>query len=164
MSRVRRAILFLLISITALAAPAAASAATDRWVDAETGSNAGGNDCTSEANPCATVMKASDASQIAGNFGTIHVDQGTYPEAVNIAQGNVLAADDFVAGDAGATAIAPTGSGVAVFVQASATVTGFEITSPTGGAVVLVAGGGKLIDNTVTASGTNSTAVDMRSG
>lgn len=102
----------------ALVAPAAASAA-DRWVDTDTGANSG-NTCTVQANPCKTIQKASDSSQIAGEFGTIHVDQGTYGENINVAQGNHVTANDFVSGDSGQTTITGTGSGAAVFVQASA--------------------------------------------
>ncbi len=143
----------------ALAAPAAASA-TDRWVDTDTGTNAG-NNCTVQANPCKTIQNASDYSQIAGNFGTIHVDQGTYGENINIAQGNQVTADDFVSGDSGPTAIAGTGSGVAVFVQASASVSGFDISSPSIGSVVLVANSASATDNEITAVGVNSTAVEV---
>jgi len=143
----------------ALAAPAAASA-TDRWVDTDTGTNAA-NNCTVQANPCKTIQNASDYSQIAGDFGTIHVDQGTYGENVNIAQGNKLTADDFVTGDSGPTAIVGTGSGVAVFVQATASISGFDISSPSIGSVVLVANSASATDNTITAVGANSTAVEV---
>ena len=98
--RARLAGATLLATLGAFAAPAVASA-TDRWVDAETGSNAGGNDCTVQATPCATIMQASNSSQSTGTFGTIHVDQGTYAESVTIAQANVLAADDLVGTDGG---------------------------------------------------------------
>ena len=111
----------------ALAAPAVASA-TDRWVDTDTGTNSG-NSCTVQANPCKTIQQASDTSQIAGNFGTIHVDQGTYTEDINIAQGNHVTADDFVTGDSGPTVITNTGSGVTVYVQATASISGFQIVS-----------------------------------
>ena len=130
------------------------ASATDRWVDAETGSNAGGNTCKVQANPCATIMQAGNNSQSEGNFGTIHVDQGTYNEAVIIAQGNVLDADDFVPGDSGPTRIAYTGAGVAAFPQANATIQGFEISGTSSSTVALVSDNAKLLDNTITASAT----------
>ena len=165
MSPIARKTLTFLISLMALlAAPALASAATDRWVDAETGSNAGGNNCKVQANPCATIMQAGNNSQTEGNFGTIHVDQGTYPEAVIIAQGNVLTPDDFVPGDSGPTRIAPTGVGVAAFAQANATIEGFEISAPNSSTVALVSDNATLRDNVITASANNSTAVDARNG
>ena len=159
--RARLAGATLLATLGAFAAPAVASA-TERWVDAQTGSDSG-NNCKVQANPCATIMQASNNSQMEGNFGTIHVDQGTYAESVTIAQANVLAADDFVPGDSGATTIAPA-SGIALFIQANATATGFEITSPTGGTLVLVSNNAKLIDNKVVATGLNATAIDARDG
>ncbi|MFN8150033.1 MAG: right-handed parallel beta-helix repeat-containing protein [Solirubrobacterales bacterium] len=143
----------------ALVAPAVASA-TDRWVDTDTGTNSG-NTCTVQANPCKTIQQASDSSQIAGDFGTIHVDGGAYTENINIAQGNRVTADDFVSGDSGPATISGTGSGVAVFVQASASVSGFAISSPTSGSVVLVADSASAHDNTITAAGANSTAVEV---
>lgn len=151
----------LLAALAALAAPALASAA-DRWVDAETGSNAA-NNCTSQATPCATIMQASNASQIAGDFGTIHVDQGTYAESVNIAQGNHLRADDFVAGDSGATTI-DGGSGIALFIQANARASGLAITSTTIGSVVVVSNNASIDGNAITARGLNSTAIEVFSG
>ena len=165
MNTIARNVLTALIGLVALlATPAIASAATDRWVDAETGSNAGPNDCKTQANPCATITQASQSSQSQGNFGTIHVDQGTYAESVTIAQANVLTPDDFVAGDSGPTRIAPTANGVAVFAQANATIEGFEISGAASSTVALVSDNATLRDNTITATANNSTAVDARNG
>ena len=144
----------------ALAAPAVASA-TDRWVDTDTGTNSG-NSCTVQANPCKTIQQASDTSQIAGNFGTIHVDQGTYTEDINIAQGNHVTADDFVTGDSGPTVITNTGSGVTVYVQATASISGFQIVSDSP-FVVVAADNASVHDNTITAKTVNSTAVQVSS-
>ncbi len=144
----------------ALAAPAVASA-TDRWVDTDTGTNSG-NSCTVQANPCKTIQQASDSSQIAGNFGTIHVDGGAYTEDINIAQGNHVTADDFVTGDSGPTVITNTGSGVTVYVQATASISGFQIVSDSP-FVVVAADNASVHDNTITAKTVNSTAVQVSS-
>jgi hypothetical protein len=149
-------------TLAALAVPAVATATTDRWVDAETGSNAGGNGCTVQASPCATIVQASNASQSEGNAGTIHVDQGTYTGTVNLAQTNALAADDFVPGDSGPTTI-DGGSTVAIFAQANSSVTGFEITSTSSAAVALLSDNAVLDGNTITAKGANSIAVEVNS-
>lgn len=152
----------LLATLAALATPALASAA-DRWVDAETGNDAA-NGCTVQANPCKTINHATAASQSAGDAGTIHVDQGTYAEQVgNLAQSNHLMADDFVAGDGGATTI-DGGDGIALFIQADAQASGFTITSGTIGSVVVVLGNASVHDNTITAKGLNSTAVEVFAG
>lgn len=149
-------------TFVALALPAAATAA-DRWVDAETGSDTA-NGCTVQASPCATINHATGASQSAGDAGTIHVDQGTYAEQVgNLAQTNHLLADDFVAGDGGATTI-DGGSGIALFIQANAQASGFTITSGTIGSVVVVLGNASVHDNAIIAKGLNSTAVEVFAG
>ena len=159
-----RTLTFLITLAALLAAPAIASAATDRWVDAETGSNAGGNNCKTQATPCATIMQASNSSQSEGNFGTIHVDQGIYDEAVSIGQGNVLRPDDFVPGDSGRTAIEWNGAGVAAFAQANGTIEGFEISGTNSSTVALVSDNATLRDNEIVARANNSTAVDARNG
>lgn len=152
----------LLTVLAALVAPALASAA-DRWVDADSGSD-GGNTCTVQASPCKTINQATAASQSAGDAGTIHVDQGTYAEQVgNLAQTNHLQADDFVAGDGGATTI-DGGNGIALFIQADASASGFEIKSNTIGSVVVVLGDASVYENTITAKGANSTAVEVFAG
>ncbi len=162
MSRARRIAALAVTLLATLAVPSLASAATDRWVDADTGSDTS-NDCTVQATPCETISRASTSSQIAGNSGTIHVDQGVYDEHVNLAQSNVLTPDDFVAGDSGPTRIAYTGAGVAAFAQASATIEGFEIIGSGAGAVALVSDNATLRGNTIVATANNATAVDARS-
>lgn len=145
----------------ALAAPAVASA-TDRWVDTDTGSNAS-NNCTVAANPCKTITQASDSSQIAGNFGTIHVDEGNYSENVNIAQGNQLLADDFTGNDgADETRISGAGNaGSAVFVQANASISGFVVASATSASSVIVANSASVTDNTIYQLADNGHAVEI---
>lgn len=143
----------------ALAAPAVASA-TDRWVDTDTGTD-GGNSCTVQATPCKTINHATTSSQMAGDAGTIHVDQGTYAEQVsNLAQTNHLMADDFVAGDSGATTI-DGGNGIALAVQVNASASGFEIRSNTIGSVVFATDNATVYGNTITAKGANSKAVEV---
>jgi hypothetical protein len=70
--------------------------ADDFFVDAETGVDVGPS-CV-EASPCATLAYAVSNSA-AGD--TIRVDNGTYTEAVTLADGRSLVHQDFVAGDGG---------------------------------------------------------------
>ncbi len=145
----------------ALAAPAAASA-TDRWVDTDTGTDSG-NTCTVQATPCKTITQASNASQTAGNFGTIHVDEGSYAENINIAQGNRLLADDFAGNDgADETRISGAGNaGAAVFVQANASISGFVVASPASASSVVVSGNAAVTGNTIYQLADNGNAVEV---
>jgi hypothetical protein len=152
-----------LATLVALVAPAGASALTDRWVDSDTGSNAGGNTCTVEASPCKTITQASNASQSVGVPGTIHVDQGSYSESVNIAQSNHLLADDFVPGDGGdeTTISGDNTNGAVAFIQANASMSGFTIASSISVSSVLVADNGSIDHNTIYADANNAAGVEV---
>ncbi len=158
----KRALAGALAGIALFATPAAASAA-DRWVDADTGSNSA-NNCKTQAQPCATVEQAVTSAALNGDYGTIHVDQGTYNGNLNVGGSTALVADDFVAGDAGATKLVGTGVGTGLFVSASASATGFTIESPGSPAVAMAADQAKLIDNDVTAEAATSIAILAHSG
>jgi hypothetical protein len=92
-------------------APAVAQGA-DRYVDAETGADAGA--CT-EASPCETIAFALGIS-IAGE--QVLIDNGAYPEAVTVSGGRSLTGWDFVDGDGTAPPTIDAGAGTAVTVPA----------------------------------------------
>jgi hypothetical protein len=160
--RIPRGLIVVLLAALALLAPAAASAATtpnDRWVDAETGSDAG-NDCDEQATPCATISQAIDTG--AGAIDdVIHVDDGVYSitSSINVGGQKSVIADDFESSDSGGTEIVKTGAGSAVFPSAGALMTGFEISAADAATVAIVADEARFEDNTVTADAPNSTAL-----
>ncbi|MFN8111754.1 MAG: right-handed parallel beta-helix repeat-containing protein [Solirubrobacterales bacterium] len=158
----KRALAGTLSALALLATPAVASAA-DRWVDADTGSDSA-NNCKAEAQPCATISQAVFSAAVNGDYGTIHVDQGTYPGTLNVGGWSELVADDFVPGDSGTAKIVGSGSGVALFVSASASAKGFTIESPATSTVAMASDQAKLLDNHVTAEAANSTAILAHSG
>jgi hypothetical protein len=121
-------------------APAVAQAA-DRYVDAETGADAGA--CT-EASPCATIAFALGAS-IAGE--QVLIDNGTYPEAVTVSGGRSLTGSDFVDGDGTAPPTIDGGAGTAVTVAASgaSVIRGLRLRGDTAG--VRLDGSAEVSDN-----------------
>jgi len=99
--------------IACLAVAPAVAQGADRYVDAETGADAGA--CTEEL-PCATIAFALGVS-IAGE--QVLIDNGAYPEAVTVSGGRSLTGWDFVDGDGTAPPTIDGGAGTAVTVPAS---------------------------------------------
>ena len=99
-------------ALALLAAPGIALGA-DRYVDSTIGNNAG-TACAQVA-PCQTIAYALANS---GAGDTILVDDGTYNEAVSVANGRSIEAQNFLAGDSGDT-IVQGGSATAITVAAS---------------------------------------------
>ncbi len=64
-----------------------ASAATNSWYVATTGTNVG-RDCANAAKPCATITYALAEQALSGQGGTIHVAAGTYTEQVALSTAN----------------------------------------------------------------------------
>jgi hypothetical protein len=115
-----------------LALGGVAQAATVRYVS--TGGNDGGNDCSAEATPCATVGHAV-AEATAGD--TVKVAAGTYAESVTVdksltllgAQAGIDARGRNAAGleDAGESVLSVAGGGDLTLSGGSVTVDGFKI-------------------------------------
>jgi Right handed beta helix region len=126
--------------------PSVAAAAT-RYVDAETGVDAG-VDCAIGA-PCETIAYAITTSS-AGD--EILVDSGTYGESVTLGDGRSLAYQDFVPGDGTGPAIVDGAAGTAVTVPASGAghIRGLTIRGDVAGVLlngVAEVGGGNIFDD-----------------
>mgnify|MGYP001079772417 FL=1 len=106
-----RSLLPALAAALALAAPAFAA---DRYVDAQTGSDANAG-CTL-ASPCATIA-AGIAAAAPGE--RVLVDSGTYVENVTLGEGRSLVGFDFVAADGSASPVIDGANATAITVPAS---------------------------------------------
>jgi hypothetical protein len=100
------------VAAVLLLAPAPAWA-VDRFVDAETGADAG-PDCA-QASPCDTIAYAITNSA-AGD--EIFVDNGSYPESITLEDDRSLSYSDFVGADSG-PAIVDGGAATAITVAPS---------------------------------------------
>ena len=103
----RISLLFAISIVAACALPAAAGAAVDRFVDRDTGVNAG--DCSAQGSPCQNVGYAVSQS---GTGDTVKVDDssGSYFENIALQNNVSLRGFEFVDADEGSVVIDGTGS------------------------------------------------------
>lgn len=147
--------------VLVLAAPAGAAAAT-RFVDRDTGLDAG--TCSTAATACASV---GHAVGVAGAGDTIQVDDspGSYPETLSLGSGRSVIGVDFTDGDEGATVIDGGGSTPIVVVGGESANTISGLTLRSSGPIVLNALGAvaSVTDNRFEAS-SSGTGIDINTG
>jgi len=98
-----------LVAGAIIAVAPAASAATNNWYVATTGTNTG-RACTNAAKPCQTITYALAEQAASGQGGTIHVAAGTYTEQVVFANAD---SNVKLSGAGSTTIIQPPSSGLA---------------------------------------------------
>jgi hypothetical protein len=145
-----------------LAFASSASAATDRFVDRDTGVD--GGDCSSSAAPCVSIGYA--LTQV-GAGDTIKVDDSAtaYVESVALQDGVSVTGTDFTGGDEG-EAILDGGSSIALQVatgQAAGTISGLTLRS-TNIAVRLLGTATAVTGNTFDSGGANQRDLIIQTG
>jgi hypothetical protein len=158
----RRAVLLFATCVGMLAFASSAGAATDRFVDRDTGVNAGS--CSSSATPCESIGYA--VTQ-AGAGDTVKVDDSAtaYLESVNLDNGVSVRGTDFTGGDEGQT-IVDAGSSIALQVlsgDSAGTISGLTLRS-TNIAVRLLDATTAVTGNTFDSGGSNQRDLIIQAG